>query len=76
MLYEELKGSKINIVAGMDKVVREFEDVLVISPNDDLPYCDAVIVTPVINEDIVGLLSSKGIKNIITLHNILNEIIF
>nr|WP_300816393.1 hypothetical protein [uncultured Acetatifactor sp.] len=75
-LYEELKDSDIEISYGIDKKWSEiYADIDVISPEEELPETDAIIVTPIFFfDEIKDILSSKVKCPIISLEDILYEL--
>lgn len=75
-LYRELEGTEIEVVYAIDKKADgRYADVDILSPDDDLPEVDAVIVTPIFFfDDIEELLSSKFDADIISIEDILHEV--
>ena len=45
--YSEMRGTDINIKYGIDRLIREFDNLDIFQPNNKLPSVDAIIVTPV-----------------------------
>ncbi len=74
VLYNELKGTDINIVCGIDQSsFYLIDDIDVITPNDAMPSnLDAIIVTPVNSyEGISSCLKNKTDAQIISLEDII-----
>ena len=42
-----MRGTDINIKYGIDRLIREFDNLDIFQPNNKLPSVDAIIVTPV-----------------------------
>lgn len=75
-LYHELEGSEVEVAYAIDKKSEGmYADVDILSPDDDLPKVDAVIVTPVFFfDEIEELLSSKMDADIISMEDVLYEV--
>lgn len=75
-LYDELKDSEVTVAYAIDKKADEiFAPVDTLSPDDDLPDTDAVIVTAItFFDEIEELLVSKIDADIISVEDILYEV--
>lgn len=75
-LVDELKDSKIEIVCAIDKNADGiYSEIDMITPNDEIPQVDAVIVTPVFFfEEIEELLRRRTSADILSLEDILYEV--
>ena len=73
-VFTFLRALNVNIEGGIDKRVSYFEGIKVYKPEEDLPECDAIIVTPVDSEDICAMLHAKGLNNYLKWSNIEQEI--
>lgn len=75
-LLEELKDSDIQIVYGIDRNTNMQSIVPVYSPDDDLPEVDTVVVTATYAYvEIASVLNSKGCKKIVSLAEVLSELL-
>ena len=74
-LYEELKDSDITISYAVDKnAAGIYADVDILTPDDDLPQTDAIVVTAVyFFNEIEELLEEKTTAKILSLEDILYE---
>lgn len=75
-LIDELKGTDIEVVAGIDRNAKGiFLDVPVLLPEDQIPDADCMVVTPVFFfDEIVDKMSQKLSCPIISLEDILYEV--
>lgn len=72
----ELKNSDVFVKYGIDQRANEMDsDIKIVSPDDFLESVDAVIITPILNTDLIeNILSQKLSCQIISLEDILNII--
>ena len=54
ILVNELRACGIEIVCGIDRKVSEYQNLLVIKPEDKVPECDALIVSLADPEEVVA----------------------
>lgn len=75
-LYDELRGSEVEVAYAIDKNADEiFSEVDVVSPDAELDQVDAVIVTPIFFfDEIEEMLSGKTDADIVCMEDILYEI--
>lgn len=75
-LYHELESSAVEVVYAIDKKAEGmYADVDLLSPDDELPEVDAVIVTPVFFfDEIEEMLASKMDADIVSIEDILYEV--
>lgn len=75
-LLDDLTGTDIEVAAAIDKNAKGiFADVPVITPDENMPECDCVVVTAVyFFDEIERLLSEKVSCPIVSLEDILYEI--
>lgn len=75
-LYDELKGSGIEVRYGIDRNAGQiYSDMDIILPDEELPETDAIVVTPVFfYEEIENMLSTRTKARIVSLEDILYEI--
>ncbi len=75
-LFDELKGSELEIAYAIDKNADIiYTDIDVVSPEDELGKVDAIIVTPIyFFDEIEELLSGKTDADIISMEDILYEV--
>ena len=75
-LYHELEDSPVEVAYAIDKRAEGmYADVELLSPDDELPDVDAVIVTPVFFfDEIEEMLASKMDADIVSMEDILYEV--
>lgn len=75
-LYEELKSSEVDVIYGIDQNKdKVFSEIPIYSMVDELPYVDAVIITPYLSYDqIIPIVKEKFHGKIISLEDIIYEI--
>lgn len=75
-LYRELNGTPIDVKYAIDKDYDKiFSDIEVLSPDDNLPEVDAMIVTPITcYEEIRDMLSDKVQCQILSIEDLLYEL--
>jgi len=75
-LLEELKGTNVEVVCGIDqKAHKIYSDVMIVSPDDELGDVDAVVVTAITYfSEVEERLSEKIECPIISLEDILYEV--
>lgn len=74
-IAEELRGSNVNIVCGMDR--RKMEDFIieVKDSNSDIPKCDAIVLSVVTNRnEIIDMLRKRTDIPIISIVDIIDEL--
>ncbi len=76
ILMHELEGSNIKILYGIDKNTKVSDKINIISPDSDIPDVDVIVVTAIAYfDEIEELLSSKCNAKIISLEDIIYEVI-
>lgn len=74
-IVEELRNSNVNIVCGMDQRKVDCVSIDVIESNNDIPKCDAIILSVVTNRrEISNLISKRTNIPIISIVDIIYEI--
>ncbi len=75
-LLDDLTGADIEVVAAIDKNAKGiFADVPVITPDENMPECDCVVVTAIyFFDEIERLLAEKVSCPIVSLEDILYEV--
>lgn len=75
-LFEELKSSAVEVLYGIDQNKdKVFSEIPIYSMDDELPYVDAVIVTPYLSYDqILPKVKEKFHGEILSLEDIIYEI--
>ena len=74
ILIQELKLCGRKIVCGIDRAVIEYEDFPVIKPTEDIPECDALIISLMEPEDVFHFYETSGNIQVYTFSQIIQKI--
>lgn len=73
IFVDEVLRTEVEVVVAIDKSAEAYKGIKVIRPENTVPDCDAVIVSPLKTDDIIACLENKKIKKIFTLKNMVKE---
>lgn len=73
LLISELEKYNISIVSCIDKKVLCYKNYIVHTPDEEIPECDAIIVSPVNSDEIVQFLTGRVNYKIITFTEIIQQ---